>query len=84
MQELTIEEYIDRELSSEEQYVAKDFICYLKEKKLVFYKDNCDYWRDKIYYWVKSGDECVCFISIKNPEEKDNHWTVWSADMGSE
>lgn len=83
MQELTIEEYIDGELSSEEQYVAKDFICYLKEKKFVFYKDNCAYWRDKIYYWVKSGDECICFISIKNPEEKENHWTVWSADMGS-
>jgi len=38
MQELTIEEYIGRELSLEEQYVAKDFICYLKEKKLVFLK----------------------------------------------
>ncbi len=84
MQELSIEEYIDRELSSEEQYVAKDFICYLKEKNLVFYKDNCEYWKDKIYYWVKFGNDCICFISIKNPDEKSNHWTVWSADMGSE
>ena len=54
MQELTIEEYINRELSSEEQYVAKDFICYLKEKKLVFYKDNCDYWKGQ------SLDGVVC------------------------
>ena len=84
MQEISIEEYIDRELSSEEQKVAKDFIAYLKEKNLVFYKDNCDYWKDKIYYWVKSGDECICFIAINNPDEKNNHWTVWSADMGSE
>lgn len=26
----------------------------------------------------------MCFIAIKNPEEKENHWTVWSADMGLE
>ncbi len=83
MQELTIEEYIAMELSSEEQKVAKDFICYMKEKNLAFYKDNCAYWKNKIYYWVKCGDECVCFISIKNPDEKNNHWTIWSADMGS-
>lgn len=84
MLELNIDEYIDRELLSEERKVAKDFIYYLKEKSLVFCKDTCDYWKDKVYYWVKCGDDCVCFISIKNPDEKDNHWTVWSADMGSE
>ena len=84
MQELTIEEYIYKELALEEQNTAIEFVSFLKDNHLTFYKDNCDYWRDKIYYWVKSGDECVCFISIKNPEEKDNHWTVWSADMGSE
>lgn len=84
MQELTIEEYIYKELALEEQNTAIEFVSFLKDNHLTFYKDNCSYWRDKIYYWVKSGDECVCFISIKNPEEKDNHWTVWSADMGSE
>ncbi len=84
MQELTIEEYIYKELALEEQNTAIEFVSFLKDNHLTFYKDNCSYWRDKIYYWVKSGDECVCFISIKNPEEKDNHWTVWSADMGTE
>lgn len=29
-----------------------------------FYKDNCAYWKDKIYYWVKYVDECVCFNSM--------------------
>lgn len=84
MQELTIEDYIYKELSSEEQKVAIEFVRFLKENHLDFYKDNCEYWKEKIYYWVKSGEECICFISIKNPDEKSNHWTVWSADMGSE
>lgn len=84
MQELTIEEYIAKELSSEEQKTALEFVRFLRDNHLAFYKDNCDYWKDKIYYWVKSGDECICFIAINNPEEENNHWTVWSADMGSE
>lgn len=84
MNDLTIEDYIYKELSSEEQTGAIEFVRFLKEKHLEFYKDNYGYWSDKIYYWVKSGNECVCFISIKNPEEKNNHWTVWSADMDSD
>lgn len=84
MSELDIEDYIQRELSPEEQKTAMDFVSFLKEKRFRFYKDNGVCWKDKLYYWVKSGDECVCFIVIKDPEEENNHWTVWSADMGSE
>ena len=80
----SIEEYIFMELLSDEQEVALDFISFLKNNNLIFYKDNCDCWKNKIYYWVKLDDECVCFIAIKDPDEKDNHWTVWSEDMGSE
>ena len=80
----TIEQYINNELTDKDKDIALEFVTYLREKKLTFYKDNCEYWRDKIYYWIKFGEECVCFIAIKNPEEKDNHWTVWSADIGSE
>lgn len=80
----TIEQYINNELIEEDKDIALEFVTYLREKDLTFYKDNCECWRDKIYYWIKSGEECVCFIAIKDPEEKDNHWTVWSADMGSE
>ena len=78
----SIEDYIGRELLLDEQEVALEFICFLKDNHLSFYKDNCDCWKNKIYYWVKSGDECVCFIAIKDPDEKENHWTVWSDDMG--
>lgn len=84
MIELNIEDYICRELLLDEQKIALDFINFLKDNNLTFYKDNCDFWKDKIYYWVKLGDECVCFIAIKDPDEKDNHWTIWSDDMGSE
>ena len=84
MVELHIEDYICRELSSEEQKVAMNFVGYLRDKHLSFYKDNGAYWKEKIYYWVKLNDECVCFIAIKNPDEKNNHWTIWSADMGSQ
>lgn len=80
----SIREYICRELSSDDKRIALDFIEYLESKQLTFYKDNCDCWRDKIYYWVKLGDKCVCFIAINDPDEKDNRWTVWSDDMGSE
>ncbi len=83
MNNLTIEHYICRELSLEEQKVASEFVRFLKEQQLEFYKDNSAYWKDKIYYWVKHGNECVCFLSIKNPEEKNNHWTVWFTDMDS-
>lgn len=41
-------------------------------------------WKEKIYYWVMLKDKCVCFIEIKDPEEKENSWTVWSDDMGSD
>lgn len=84
MTELTIEYHIQRELSPKEQEVALAFVQFLKKNQLSFYKDNGAYWKDKLYYWVKLEEACVCFIAIKNPDEESNHWTVWSDDMGSE
>lgn len=84
MSELNIKDYINRELSSSDREIALKLVNYLEDKNLTFYKDNCDCWKDKIYYWVKSGDKCVCFIAVNDPDEEDNRWTVWSDDMGSE
>lgn len=84
MTDPSIENDIQRELSTEEQEVALEFVCFLKENHLSFYRDNSAYWKDKIYYWVKREDACVCFIAIKKPDEESNHWTVWSENMGSE
>ena len=77
-----IEDYIIKELVLNDRSIAMDFVKYLRTKDLYFVKDN-GYWRDKIYYLIKYNGECVCFIAIKDPEEKDNRWTVWSADMDS-
>lgn len=73
-----IKEYILENLTDEAQQIALSFIDYLKTNNLTFYKDNCDCWKEKIYYWVKCEDECVCFIAIKDPDEPQNLWTVWS------
>ena len=81
MVNLNIEDYIYRELSLDEQKIALEFTSFLKDKNLTFHKDNCERWKNKIYYWVKSEDKCVCFISIKDPDEANNHWTIWSDDM---
>ena len=84
MSESNIKEYVCKQLSYSEQEIALDFISYLEDKNLKFYKDNSDCWKDKIYYWAQLGEKCVCFIAIKDPDEAENHWTVWSDDMGSE
>ena len=84
MSELNIKDYINRELSLSDREIALKFVRFLEDKNLTFYKDNCDCWKDKIYYWVKLEDNCVCFIAVNDPDEADNRWTVWSDDMGSE
>ncbi len=83
MSEYNIKDYILKELSSEEQKVSLDFIGFLEENNVTFYKDNCYCWKNKIYYWIKYNDECICFISIKDPDEPENLWTVWSDDIKS-
>lgn len=74
----TIHEYIKENLTGEAQQTALEFIDYLISKDLTFYKDTCDCWKDKIYYWVKCNNECVCFIAISDPDEPQNLWTIWS------
>ena len=74
----TIVDCIDENLNGDAKQTALDFVNFLKSKQLTFYKDMCDCWKDKIYYWVKLGDECVCFIAIADSDEPQNLWTVWS------
>ncbi|MDE7398484.1 MAG: hypothetical protein K2N06_03055 [Oscillospiraceae bacterium] len=76
-----IKDYICMELSADDRDIALDFVNYLEGCHLAFYKDNRNCWRDKIYYWVKYGDKCVCFIAINDIDEKDNRWTVWLDNM---
>ena len=78
-----IEIYIEGNLTGEMKKTALELVEYLKANGLTFYKDTCECWKDKIYYWVKLGDECVCFIAIKDPDEPDNLWTIWSDDSSA-
>ncbi len=73
-----------RKLPCEAQNTALIFIDYLAEKGVKFYKDNGDCWKGKNYYWCKYNNDCVCFISVKDPDEPQNLWTVWSDDIKSE
>lgn len=82
MKEQQIHDYICQELPLDDQIIALDFIEYLHKAGMEIFKDY-DYWKHKIYYLVKFNSKCVCFIAIKDPDEKDNYWTIWSDDMGS-
>ncbi|MBQ3087034.1 MAG: hypothetical protein IJC45_06850 [Clostridia bacterium] len=73
----TIFDYIVENLNGDLQQTASDFANYLQNSNIEFIKDN-GYWKDKIYYLCKFNGEYVCFISIKDPDEPENHWTIWS------
>lgn len=80
MSEESIEKIINRELHSYDKATALDFVTSLRDNELTFFRDR-GYWRDKIYFWVQYGTDCVCFIAIKDPDEPENRWTVWSENI---
>lgn len=83
MGEQKIEDFINQELSLDDQKIALAFVDFLHTNEMKFIKD-IGYWKDKIYYYVKFNDKPICFIVINDPDEKENRWTVWSDDMNSE
>ncbi len=76
----TIEDYINDNLTDEAKSIALDFVSFLRENDIEFYKDNGTSWKDKIYYHLKFNGKFVGFIALKNPDEPENMWTVWSDD----
>ena len=79
MSKNAIFDYIAEYLSSDMKQTALDFAIYLQYNNIEFVKDN-GYWKDKIYYLCKFEGEYVCFIAIKDPDEPENQWTIWSED----
>ena len=67
-------------LTGEMQCAALEFVQYLEHAGLDFYRDRGACWKDKIYYWVTCREQCVCFIALRDPDEPENAWTVWSED----
>lgn len=78
-----IEREITENLTGEMRETALGFASFLKERGLTFYRDRSGDWAEKIYYWVRSGENCVCFIALKDPDEPQNAWTVWSDDSAA-
>lgn len=83
MSEQTIEEVISDNLPTDYQGNALDFIRFLRENDMELIRDK-GYWKNKFYYMIKFRDKYMCFISIKDPDEKENLWTVWSDDCSSD
>ena len=77
---MSIETSIAEHLSGEMKQTALELTEYLKAGSLTFYRDTGNCWKNKIYYWVMYDGECVCFIAVADPDEPENHWTVWSED----
>ena len=75
-----IKSHIEAHLTGGMRETALAFVEYLRAQGLSFCRDTGDCWRDKIYYWVQRGNECICFIAIADPDEPRNRWTVWSDD----
>lgn len=83
MSQQTINEIINTELFGSDRAVASEFLDFLKANDFQFVRDEA-HWKNKIYYCVKYKNECVCFIAIKDPDEPENRWTVWSEDIASD
>lgn len=77
---MQIEDYINESLIGEAKAVALDYVAFLRANDVEFYKDNSPCWKEKIYYWLKFKDKFVGYISVKDPDEPENLWTVWSDD----
>ena len=75
-------DYIEENLYDETKQTALEFVEFLYTSNVELIKDN-GYWKDKIYYLCKFNDEYVCFIAIKDPNEPENQWTIWSEDSNA-
>lgn len=78
-----IEREISKNLTGEMRETALKFTAFLKSHGLMFHRDRSGDWAEKIYYWVRSDKNCVCFIAVKDPDEPENTWTVWSDDSAA-
>lgn len=77
---MKIEDNINKFLTDEAKTTALDFVSFLRKNDIEFHKDNGACWKSKIYYHLKFNDKFVGFISIKDPDEPEHLWTVWSND----
>ena len=82
MLEQRIETHINDILTGDAQKNALDFVKCLRVSDMTFERGK-GYWEDKHYWMIKYKGEFVCFILIGGDNEKDESWTIWSDDSGS-
>ena len=82
MNEKVIEDFIIEHLVDDTQKYALEFVAYLRENEMQFYRDTGGYWKDKLYWWVKCKEVYFCFILINGYE--DGHWGIWFEDGDSD
>ena len=67
-------------LEDSERETALAFAEFLLPRVTCLYRDQ-GFWKNKIYYIADYQGEGVCYIAIRDPDEPENRWTVWSDDM---
>ena len=82
MFEQKIEDFIIEYLAGDTQKNALEFVKYLRENEMQFYRDKNGYWEDKLYWWIKYKEQYFCFILVNGYE--DGHWGIWFEDGGSD
>jgi len=75
-----IKRLIMENLEGREQETALTFAEFLLPRVTCLYRDQ-GFWKNKIYYIADYRGEGVCYIAIRDPDEPENRWTVWSDDM---
>ena len=73
----TIEACMAETLSGTALQVGLAFAAFLRENGIACIRDE-GFWRDKIYFMLKFREGYVGYIAIKDPDEPENLWTVWS------
>jgi hypothetical protein len=82
MDERKIEDFITEYITGEKQKNALEFVKYLRENEMVFYRDKSGYWADKLYWWVSYNGKYMCFILVNGYERGD--WVIWFEDADTD
>lgn len=75
------EQLIHENLIGEDLHTALEFMAYLRQLGTEIIRDT-GFWKNKIYFYIRRGETYAGYIAIRDPDEPDNRWTVWS-DTGS-
>lgn len=89
MPEQNMESHINEVLVDEAQKNALDFVQYLRANDMQFERSTTDYWKDKLYWYVKYQNEFAGFILINGygsvgDETEPEGWIFWSDNYNSD